>query len=559
MNEISPIGYAPAADELVFLALGGAGEIGMNLSLYGYGGAWIMVDLGITFGNDMTPGVDVMVPNPEFIVDRRDSLLGIVLTHAHEDHLGAVPYLWRQLRVPVYATPFTAAILRRKLIEAGLENELPLTEIPPGGGIDLEPFRIRYIRVTHSIPEAHSLAIETPAGTVLHTADWKLDPDPLVGPVTDEAALRRLGEEGVIAMVCDSTNVFVEGETGSEAAVRESLTELVGQYSDRVAVTCFASNVARLESIAYAAKANGRHAALVGRSLWNYSEAARETGYLTDTDPFLTDHDAAFLPRDKVLLIITGSQGEPRSALSRIAAGDHREIVLEEGDVTIFSSRIIPGNEKPISRLQDRLALLGVDIVTERERFVHVSGHPARDDLRQLYEWVRPPVAVPVHGEERHLYEHARLARACKAEHAVIAKNGSVLRLWPGPPEIVDHVKVGRLAVDGNRLLPMDGRVIRTRQRMMSAGAAVATVVLNAKGGLAARPVLAVPGLLDGEADAVTNRAAVAAIVEAIEQLSDPARADDDRVAETARIAVRRSLHASLGKRPETRVNVVRV
>ncbi|HYB56146.1 MAG TPA: ribonuclease J, partial [Alphaproteobacteria bacterium] len=392
-----------ATRELVFVPLGGAGEIGMNLNLYGFADDWVIVDLGITFADERLPGIEVVMADPAFIVERRERLLGIVLTHAHEDHIGAVQYLWPLLRCPIYATPFTASILRRKLEEAGLAGEAAITVVPLSGRFALGPFDFEMITLTHSIPEPNALAIRTPLGTVLHTGDWKIDPDPLVGPVTDSQALRRVGEEGVLAMVCDSTNVLRSGVSGSEAELRKSLSRLVARVEQRVVIACFASNVARLETIAKVAEANGRQAALVGRSLWRFYEAALENGYLRSIPRFLGDAEAAYLPRDKVVLAMTGSQGEPRSALSRVVAGEHSHVTLEAGDVAIFSSRIIPGNERSIFRLQSALARLGVEIITEHEEFVHVSGHPARDELAEMYAWVRPQIAVPVHGEARHV------------------------------------------------------------------------------------------------------------------------------------------------------------
>ncbi len=545
--------------ELFFVPLGGAGEIGMNLSLYGYGGRWLMVDLGIGFGDERTPGIDIMVPDPAFIAERRSSLDGIVITHAHEDHIGAVAILWQRLRAPVYATPFAAGVLRRKLREAGLDREVKINEVPPGGGVDIGPFSVDYIQAAHSIPEGHILAIRTPAGTVVHASDWKLDADPLVGPVTDAAAIKRIGDAGVLAMICDSTNVFVAGEAGSERAVRDSLNDLVGKYDKRVVITCFSSNVARLESAAIAARHNGRHAALIGRSLRQIDETARETGYLPRIAPFLSEAEAGQLPRERVLLLATGSQGEPRSALARIAEGSHPNITLERDDTVIFSSRVIPGNEKAIGRLQDQLGRLGVRIVTERDHFVHVSGHPPRDDLKQMYGWVRPQIAVPVHGEARHLQAHAQLAREFGVPQPVVVENGAMLRLAPGPARIVERVPFGRLAVDGSRLIRMDGEVIRARGRMRQAGVAMATVVLDTRGRLTAAPRLSAPGLVDAEADGTAIDRAVAAIVHAVDDLSADARSQDAVVAEAARRAVRRVLFEEIGKRPVTEVQVVRV
>ena len=550
---------AQGAKELLFVPLGGAGEIGMNLNLYGYDGAWVMVDLGITFADERLPGIEVVMPDPAFIVERRESLLGLVLTHAHEDHIGAVPYLWPQLRCPIYATAFTASVLRRKLEEVGLASEAPITVVPLSGSFALGPFAFELITLTHSIPEPNAVVIRTPLGTILHTGDWKLDPEPLVGEVADAAALRRLGQEGVLAMVCDSTNVLRSGVSGSEADLRESLAALVARCDQRVAIACFASNVARLETIASVAHANGRRAALVGRSLWRIYEAALENGYLKEVPRFIADREAAYLPRDKVVLAMTGSQGEPRSALARVAAGEHPQIVLEPGDTAIFSSRIIPGNERAIFRLQSALARLGVDIVTEHDEFVHVSGHPARDELAEMYAWVRPRVAVPVHGEARHLIEHARFARSCQVREAVVVTNGDILRLAPGPPEIVGEAPVGRLGLDGTVLVPAEGEVVKTRARMVWHGAAVATIVVNAAGELLDPPQLALPGLVGDAATAGLVADATAAIREAVEALPRVARGDDAAMREAVRLAVRRSIRVARGKKPTVDVHLVRV
>jgi len=545
--------------DLVFLPLGGAGEIGMNLNLYAHAGKWLMVDCGITFGDDSTPGVEVIMPDPAFIVERKRDLAGLVLTHAHEDHLGAVHWLWPQLECPIYATPFTAAVLRRKLVEAGLERAAKITEVRMSGRFEVGPFDIELITLTHSIPEPNAVVIRTGAGAVLHTGDWKLDPDPLVGPSTDEKALMRAGEEGVLAMVCDSTNVLVPGTSGSEADVREDLLELVGTLENRVAVASFASNVARLETICRAAEAHGRRVALVGRSMKRIVEAARETGYLTDVAPFLADSDVGYLPRNEVLLICTGSQGEPRSALSRIADNDHPEVSLEAGDTVIFSSREIPGNERAIGRLQNKLASLGVDIVTARDEDVHVSGHPARDELIQMYQWVRPKIAVPVHGEARHLIAHAELARECQVPEPVGARNGYAVRLAPGRATVVDEVPHGRLAVDGNRLIPMESSALRDRRRIAWNGSAVVTVVVDGDGNVKGLPQVAINGVFDRDVEPEIAHEVEDAVVVAVEDLPKPRGKNDDEVREAARLAVRRSVRALCGKRPQIEVHLVRL
>jgi ribonuclease J len=542
--------------ELLFLALGGAGEIGMNLNLYGYNDQWLMLDLGITFGDEQYPGVDVMMPDPAFIVERRDKLLGVVLTHAHEDHLGAVAHLWPQLRCPIFATPFAASVLRRKLTDANLINTALITEVPLGGKIKLGPFDIELITMTHSIPEPNAVAIRTPAGTILHTGDWKIDPEPLLGEVTDEAALRKLGDDGVLAMVCDSTNVFVPGEAGSESDVRKALTELIGQCKQRVAVTCFASNLARVESVAHAADANGRHPVLVGRALNRMVEAARENGYLAQMPRTIDEKEAAWLPRDKVLMICTGSQGENGAAMHRLAYDDHPTLHLEKGDTVVFSSRIIPGNEKSIGRLHNRLVQLGVEVMTEKDAFVHVSGHPARDELTRLYQWVRPKVAIPVHGELRHLKEHAELARAVQVPDAVLAPNGTLVRLAPGPVEVVDHIPTGRLGLDGSRLISLDSASLRPRKQMIFNGAATVTLVADAGGKLLAAPRLSVHGFPEGDDLAEIHAEALQAVAKLFER--DPIR-DDNSAAMLASQAVRRVFKTRLGKRPVMDVQIVRV
>jgi len=549
----------PKDDELYFLPLGGVGEIGMNLSLYGSAGQWLMVDLGVSFGDDSMPMIDVVMPDPAWIEARRDRLAGLVLTHGHEDHLGAIPYLWPRLRCPVYATPFAAAVLRAKLHEVGLQDVVPLTVVPPGGRFKVGGFDVEMIPVTHSIPEAQSLAIRTPAGTVVHTGDWKFDPEPLVGLPTDFEALRRVGREGVLALVGDSTNIFTPGHSGSEAEVRSSLIELFSRYRGRIAVSCFATNVARLESIAVAAAANERHVALVGRSLWRIERAARETGHLRDVPPFVTEHDAGYLPNDKVLYLCTGSQGEPRAALARIASGDHPHVVLGKGDVVIFSSRVIPGNEKAIFHLQNDLIRLGVEVVTDRDAFVHVSGHPGREEMTEMYRLLRPRIAVPVHGEARHQQQHARLAREMGAEQTFELTDGALLRLAPGPAEVTDHVETSRLCLDGPRLVPIESEILRNRRRMVFNGSAVVTVVLGGDGSLLGQPQLTALGLLDAGHAAEEHEAVVAAVVAAIEAIPPRVRRDDGTVREAARLAVRRSLRDSHGKKPITEVHLVRV
>ena len=548
--------------ELVFVPLGGAGEIGMNLNLYGYGPPdrhrWLMVDLGVTFGAGSAPGVDVVLPDPTFIAERRDALDGILLTHAHEDHLGAVPYLWLRLGVPVYGTALTLAVLARKLAEVGLDGDVPLIEVPQGGRVTIGPFDLELIGMTHSIPESNAVVIRTPAGTVVHTGDWKLDPEPVVGATSDEEALRRVGDQGVLALVCDSTNVFEPGTSGSEGDLLPALSEIIGRCPERVAVTCFATNIARLETVARAAAANGRDVVLAGRSFRRITEAARETGYLGDVPAFIDEAECGYLPRDRVVIACTGSQGEPRAALARIAAGDHPNVDLEPGDTVVFSSRMIPGNEVAIGRLQDTLIRRGIDIVTWRDAKVHVSGHPARDELAAMYRLVRPSVCVPVHGELSHMAEQARFARACQVPNAVVAENGAVLRLAPGEAGISGHVPAGRLSLEGARTVPMDGDLVRGRIRALYNGHAVVTVVLAADGSLAAEPQVSSVGVIEAGEEAVETEVREA-IRKAIDGFPQRSYNDDDAVREAVRIAVRRAYRGCIGKRPKTEVHLIRI
>ena len=551
-----------SGEELLFLPLGGAGEIGMNLNLYGYGQpgriTWMMIDLGITFGDGTHPGVDVIMPDPDYIERHKDDLAGIVLTHAHEDHLGAVPYLWERFECPIYATPFTVSIVQRKLAEVGLEDIVPIVEIPLNGSFEVGPFELDLITLTHSIPEPNGIAIRTPLGTVLHTGDWKLDPDPVLGEPADMPALRRLGDDGVLAIVCDSTNVFTEGTSGSEGDIYQSMLDVVQDCTGRVVVTCFASNVARIDTLCRVAKATGREVVLAGRSFWRMIDAARENGYLPDAPNFLDEEHFGDIPNDKIMLICTGSQGEPRAALSRIAADDHPRLYLSEGDTVIFSSRQIPGNEVAIGKLQNRLVRLGVNVITDKDHFVHVSGHPARDELLEMYQAVKPQIAVPVHGELRHMAEHARLAKSAQVKETVVTENGGMIRLAPGPACVVEQVPSGRLALEGNRVVPLDGELVRGRVRALWNGTATITVVIDKVGKVMGDPILTTNGLLEPD-DWDFEDEVLDAAEDAIERLSKKDLRKDDVVSEAVRLAVRRYFRTTFNKNAVTTVHLVRV
>jgi len=548
-------------EELLFLPLGGAGEIGMNLNLYGFGKPdnpqWIMVDLGITFGDSTQPGVDVVMPDPQFIENHKDKLLGIVLTHAHEDHLGAVPYLWDRFECPIYATPFTASVLRRKLAEDSNFDAVPIIEIPLNGTFELGPFNLELITMTHSILEPNAIAIRTPLGCVLHTGDWKLDPNPVVGADYEMGKLQTLGDGGVLAMVCDSTNVFTQGHSGSEGKIFKDMLDIIQNRTGRVMVTCFASNVARIETISKAAKISGREVVLAGRSFSRMIESAKENGYLKDAPNFLDEEMANQIPRDKLLVICTGSQGESRAALSRVANDDHPRISLSRGDTVVFSSRQIPGNEVGISNLQNKLVRLGVEIITDKQAFVHVSGHPARDELMEMYQAVQPQISIPVHGELRHLTEHAALAKSCQVKETVINENGGMIRLAPGPAALVDHVPSGRLALEGGRVVPVDSELIRGRTRALWNGTVTVTVVVDKIGQLVGDAQISTTGLLEPE-DFDYEDEALDAAENAVENLNKKDRRDDAKVSEAVRIAVRRCFRGLFKKNPVTTVHLVR-
>lgn len=552
-------------DELVFLPLGGCGEIGMNLNAYGYGPPharrWIVVDVGVTFGNSETPGIDLICADPDFLVG--EQIDAVFLTHAHEDHIGAVGLLYPLLRTkaPIYATPFTCELVRSKMDERGVDHKW-LKTVSMGATVKAGPFEVTYVTLTHSIPEPNALAIRTPAGVILHTGDWKIDPSPQIGATTDIEGLTALGDEGVLAMVCDSTNVFENGEAGSEETVRQGLIELIAEQKQAVAVTTFASNVARVKSIIDAANRAGRSVCLVGRSMHRVTAAAKAVGILPARLDFVDEAEAGYLPPENILYLCTGSQGEANAALSRIARGDHRHVALREGDSVIFSSRLIPGNESSVYSLQNTLAEQGIRVIHPRmvPQTIHVSGHPCRDELRRMYQWVRPQIAVPVHGERRHILEHAAYARSLQVPEAVAPRNGSLIRLAPGEAEILDEVPSGRLFLDGNRLVPEGAQGLIERKRLHSSGIIFATVSLDQAGRIVDGPVVVVKGLseTDGrvaeESLEILDDAAEAALA----GLSKKDRSDDEAIERVMGRALRKACDINFGLKPMIEVVVLR-
>ncbi|WP_343562908.1 ribonuclease J [Kiloniella sp. b19] len=553
-------GTKPGDDEVLYLPLGGTGEIGMNLNLYGHKGKWLMVDLGISFADHRLPGVDVIMPDPDFIEQQSENLVGLVLTHAHEDHIGAVPHLWPFLRCPIYATPFTRTMVYHKLVEHGLENDVEINVIPVGGRFEVGPFDIELLSMTHSIPEPASLAIRTAVGTVFHSGDWKFDPDPLVGADYDESGLKALGEEGVLAMISDSTNVMSEREAGSEATVREGLTDVIAGCTGRVAVTCFASNVARVESVIRAAEACDRRVLLMGRSMHRIYQAARDNGYLENMPPLASEEEFEYLSPDQVVILCTGSQGEPRSATARLSRNEFRSVWLDEGDTVVFSSRVIPGNETAVYSLQNNFSKIGVEVITDREAPVHVSGHPSRDEVMALYDMIKPAIAVPTHGEARHLREHAKVAALSGTSQQIIAGNGDLIRFTKtGKAEKIDSITAGTLAVESGRLVETGSAILKDRQKMSFNGAATVTVVLDEAGDLLDTPMLSLRGLIEIDEEFDIFEEAVDAVKDALKRLRKGERQKDSLIEETARIAVRRYFNKVFNKKPVTDVHVVRI
>jgi ribonuclease J len=540
--------------ELLFLALGGSGEIGMNVNLYGCEGKWVMVDLGMTFADPYYPGIELVLPDLAFIEARRDDLLGIVLTHGHEDHIGAIPYLANDLGVPLYATPFTAGLIAGKLEEEGLTNQVTLNTIDMLGDFRLGPFGFRYVPLAHSIPEGNALLIDTPYGRIFHTGDWKLDDSPQLGDPSTEAELRAIGDKGVLALVCDSTNVFNEASSGSELGVREGLDEVIKEADCRVLVTTFASNAARLKTLGHVAQDTGRKVCIAGRSLDRILRVAKSVGYLSDF-PEVIDFDTAMqLPRREVMIIATGGQGESRAALARIAFDQHR-LSLDRGDLVIFSSKQIPGNEIAVGRIQNELAAKGIDMITDRQAPVHVSGHPGRPELAAMYDWIRPEIIVPVHGEMRHMTEQARFARSRGIPHGIVQKNGDLVRLAPNGPVKLSEEKVGRLILDGDVILPADGTTMNERRRLATAGLISVAVALDGNDRLGGDVEIALDGIpVEEDREAFLDEARQAA-----EDAVTHNGGKEEKLREAVRLAVRRCATEWTGKKPVVNVLLVRV
>ena len=556
MNEVT--------DELVFVPLGGLGEIGMNMALYGFGPArkkkWLMVDCGISFAGPEQAGIDVIVPDTTFIEKMRADLVGIVITHAHEDHIGAVVDLWNRLRAPIYATRFAAGLLEiKKLAEYGAPK-IPINVVAQGGTVEIGPFSVEFVPVAHSIPESCALAIRTPLGTVVHSGDWKLDENPGLGLPTDKARLAAIGEEGVLALVCDSTNIMREGVSPSEADVAATLTDMIQAATGRVVVTTFASNVSRMKAVALAAAAAGRQVVLVGRAMDRVSSVAREIGYLDGVPPFLSQDAFNHVPRDKVVVLATGSQGEPRAAIARISEDEHPAVSLAPGDMVIFSSRTIPGNEREVGRIINNLTKQGIEVVTDRDALIHASGHPRRGEVAQFYDWVRPTIAIPAHGEEVHLASHYAFARERQVPHVVKARNGDIVMLAPDEPGIVGQAQHGRVAKDGNILLRMDDEALRARQSLAFAGIVTIALAVTAKGEMAGTPDVVTNGLPATTKDGAAMDALVdAAMFQTFDNLPRQRRRDADTVSTAIEKAVRSAVNNAWGKRPAVHVLVVEV
>ncbi|CAK6516162.1 ribonuclease J [Rickettsia helvetica] len=545
-------------NDLLFVPLGGSNEIGMNLNLYHYKGKWLMIDCGSGFADDYLPGVDMIIADSSFIEKYKKDIVGLILTHAHEDHLGGVQYLWNSLKCPIYTTTFTSNFLKIRLNEYDFAKNIKIHEVKPGSKINLDPFSLEMVPLTHSAPEMQAIMIRTDAGNILHTGDWKFDNDPILGKKADEELLKSYGDEGVLALVCDSTNVFNKGSSGSEGDVRKSLVDIIAGCPQIVVVSTFASNLARLDTIMHAAGLAGRKVVLTGRSLHRMMLAAQESGYFKDIAPLISERDVSRFRREELLVIATGCQGEPMAATAKLASNAHPSIRLAPKDTMIFSSKIIPGNEKKIFRLFNIFVKAGIEVITERDHFVHVSGHPSIDELQKMYSLIRPNICIPVHGEPVHIHEHVKLAKKHGIKQAIEVENGSVVLLEPNNAKVMSKVESGYLAVDGNYLLPLESPIFKARRRMRESGIVVASVVINKKGLLVANPMLSMPGLLDPKEDMALVNLIKNDIKELVTIQNKQAKKalSDEQVIEAIKGTIRKTLKQEINKSPVIIVNL---
>ena len=550
-------------DEFLFCPLGGSGEIGMNMNLFGYGQPgdhkWIMVDIGVTFADDTIPGIDLIYPDPGFITERRDNLLGIVITHAHEDHIGAIAHLWPKLKCKIFATPFTAILIKEKFKEKQIDITKDLSIVQLNGSVDLNPFEIEYITLTHSILEPNGLRIKTPAGIILHTGDWKVDPNPLIGDEINSKRLKEIGDEGVLAMICDSTNVFSSGRSGSELDVRKNLLNIMERLKKKIIVTSFASNVARMESVFYCAEKTGREISLVGRSMHRIYKAARQCGYLKNTIDPIDPRDAKNFPREKIVYLCTGSQGEPLGAMMRISNYSHPDVYIEEGDAVIFSSKIIPGNEKKLYKLHNQLVKEGIEVISEETEFIHVSGHPNREDLKDMYQWVKPKCVIPVHGEHRHMIEHINFAKEMQVPYPVQVENGDIVKLFPGSePKVYDKAPSGRLYLDGSISVEENSQSIKDRRNLGSNGYLEITILISQSGKIHNNPITSFKGLPIYEKEDF-----IFGLQEEIEKTTRTFklgnRQQEHNLIDALKIACRKFTKEKIGKKPYTNINLINI
>ena len=549
-------------EELLFCPLGWSGEIGMNMNLFAYGKPgehkWIMVDIGVTFADDTLPGIDLIYPDPGFIVDKKKDLLGIILTHAHEDHIGAIAHLWPKLKCKIFATPFTAVLIKEKFKEKHIDVSSYLKIVQLNGTVDLTPFKIEYITLTHSILEPNGLRIETPPGVILHTGDWKIDAEPLVGEKTNSFRLKEIGKEGVLAMICDSTNVFSMGKSGSELDVRKSMLNIMTSLKKRIIITSFASNVARMETAFYCAEKTGRQISLVGRSMHRIFKAARQCGYLKNVIEPIDPREAKNISREKIVYLCTGSQGEPMGAMMRISSYTHPDVFIEKDDAVIFSSKIIPGNEKKLYKLHNQLVKDGIEVISEESEFVHVSGHPNREDLREMYDWVKPKCVIPVHGEHRHMIEHMNFAKEMTVPNPVQVENGDIVKLFPGKPHVFDKAPSGRLFLDGNISVEENSQSIKDRKNLSANGYIEVTILITPKGKIHKTPILTFRGIPIIDIDEF-----IYGLEEAIEKtartFSLGSKKQEFNLIDALKIVCRKYTKEMTGKRPFTNINLVQI